>query len=340
MNLITIYYKRRDKSLFFDLMRTIDKLNVGFSWDNERSEVKISWEWSQKKEVSDLLFFLRKVFLDARIVMENSDEGAENFEKLPENIEEIRIIEEAEVPTEMLDDSMEISSMEAEVVSDIDEKVELVIQEELEYDESFKAETKKEEKIDEDDFSATAESSKLDVSDNLEETDQEQEKEEEENADVTGAKVLDSFAEVEPIHETENDEAIELITTAKPEATNSKDGLDKLLDDTFAEIVKKLVEDEDSLKPNKLKKIFAELNITSEALSWAVILAPSNLTNIDRLYELIARKMKKNVALIKVDVRKSFEKWMQKEHDDIWEKYPDIEVKDFLNTFRKENEKF
>lgn len=338
MNVITIYYKRRDRSLFFELMRTINNLNVGFTWDNERSEVKISWEWSQKKEVSDLLFFLRKVFLDVRIVMENSEEGAENFEKLPENIEEIRIIEEAEVPTEMLDDSMEISSMEAEVVSDIDDKVESVVQEQLECDEPLKAE--KEEKIEEDVFSATAESSKLDVSDNLEETDQEQEKVEEENADVTGAKVLDSFAEVEPIHETENDEAIELITTAKPEATNSKDGLDKLLDDTFAEIVKKLVEDEDSLKPNKLKKIFAELNITSEALSWAVILAPSNLTNIDRLYELIARKMKKNVALIKVDVRKSFEKWMQKEHDDIWEKYPDIEVKDFLNTFRKENEKF
>ena len=74
MNIITIFYKRRDPGKFFELMAVLDESAIRQRWDNANSTYKIFWEWPQKEDVLNLLTFLKETFLDARIAIENDVE--------------------------------------------------------------------------------------------------------------------------------------------------------------------------------------------------------------------------------------------------------------------------
>lgn len=322
MNYITIYYKRRDKNLFFELMRTINALNVGFNWNNACSEVKIYWEWNQKIEVVNLLGFLKKVFLDARIVMENSEEGIEVYNPLPkaEDIEEdsLQVEENIDMPKES------VESFEATLECNLDENKDLAITEEVfdeetQQEQSSSAEADAKESDDQIDTLALNSDTNFDSSDN---------KADECNLSVEVPDGSDFANDSSMCTQCEESN----ISYSNSVETTSSEDLETLLNETFGEIVEK-VGAEDCTKQEKIQKLLKELKMTSEILSLAMALTLSRVATVERIYGFISRKMRKNIALAKIELKKSFEKWIKAEYPNIVERYPTINVNDFLDIF-------
>ncbi len=348
-NKITILYGDRDQTKFFELMHVINELNVEFVWDNEHSKVVILWEWSQKDEVAKLLFFLRRIFLDARIIIETTSEENQKFEKLPENVEEVDVSSASCEHEHGIDNSQDafqepkndnvIESPVIEASQDLEEsgmeEITTTNIEETSCEKEMVDEKSENHNVDEEGLAVenlSEESEKIEgaTSENenvqkiciSEETDLKQEECNDEKVESHEENITQVFETVEKV--ASEDE--------------SKVTLNTVLEETFGDAIAKFLNPSTGSYDERLFHLCDELKINGEAFKRAISMA-SSAKSIDKIYDDIARQMKKNVALVRIDVRKSFEKWMKTNYASIAEMYPKIEAKDFLNIFRNENQK-
>lgn len=349
-NKITIHYGQRDQTKFFDLMHVINELNVEFEWNNELSTIVILWDWSQKDEVATLLFFLRRIFLDARIIIETTSEENQKFEKLPENVEEVDV-SSASCEHEHGSDSSQDTFQEPKDDNVIESPV---IETRQDSEESSKEETTttnveetsfEKEMVDEKsekhnvDEECLAEENLPERSEEIEDATSEDESVQKicipEEADL---KQEECNGEKEESHEENITQVSETVEKVASE-DESKVTLNTVLKETFGDAIAKFLNPSTGSYDERLFHLCDELKINGEAFKKAISMA-SSAKSIDKIYDDIARQMRKNSALVRIDVRKSFEKWMKTNYASIAEMYPKIEAKDFLNIFRNENQKY
>ena len=349
-NKITIYYGQRDQTKFFDLMHVINELNVEFEWNNEISTIVILWDWSQKDEVATLLFFLRRIFLDARIIIETTSEENQKLETLPENVEEVDV-SSASCEYEHGSDNSKDAFQEPKDDKIIESSVIETRQDSRESDEEKTTTTNLEEtSFEKEMVDEKSENCNLDeeclATENLPEKSEEIEEVTNEDESVQGICVPE---EANLKQEECNDEKVEsheenitqVSETVEKVASEdeSKVTLNTVLEETFGDAIAEFLNPSTGSYNERLFRLCDELKINGEAFKKAISMA-SSTKSIDKIYDDIARQMKKNVALVRIDVRKSFEKWMKTNYASIAEMYPKIEAKDFLNIFRNENQEY
>ena len=330
-NKITIYYGQRDQTKFFDLMHVINELNVEFEWNNEISTIVILWDWSQKDEVATLLFFLRRIFLDARIIIETTSEENQKLETLPENVEEVDV-SSASCEYEHGSDNSKDAFQEPKDDKIIESSVIETRQDSRESDEEKTTTTNLEE--------TSFEKEMVDEkSEEIEEVTNEDESVQgirvPEEANLKQEECNDEKVESHEENITQVSETVEKVASED----ESKVTLNTVLEETFGDAIAEFLNPSTGSYNERLFRLCDELKINGEAFKKAISMA-SSTKSIDKIYDDIARQMKKNVALVRIDVRKSFEKWMKTNYASIAEMYPKIEAKDFLNIFRNENQEY
>lgn len=349
-NKITIHYGQRDQTKFFDLMHVINELNVEFEWNNELSTIVILWDWSQKDEVATLLFFLRRIFLDARIIIETTSDGNEKFEKLPENIEEVDVSSVScdhehgsgnsqDTLQETKDDNVaESSAIEAGQNSEgsTNEEGTITNVEETSFEKEMVDEKSENHNVDEE---CLAVENLPEKSEEIEDATSEDESAQKicipEEADLKQEECNDEMQESHEETITQVSETEERVASEN----EIKVTLNKVLEENFGDAIAKFLNPSTGSYDERLFHLCDELKISGETFKKAISMA-SSAKSIDKIYDDIARQMRKNSALVRIDVRKSFEKWMKTNYASIAEMYPKIEAKDFLNIFRNENQKY
>lgn len=88
------------------------------------------------------------------------------------------------------------------------------------------------------------------------------------------------------------------------------------------------------------EKFCAAEEIKNESLCMAISLSFVGAPSYDCVFKAISKIKNKNPAMAKVEVTASFKRWLGKKYPQILNRYPNTELKAFLNLFRNENEKF
>ena len=375
MNVMTIFYEYRNPAKFFELMKIINESKVRLRWDNKNSIFKIIWDWPQKEDVINLLPFLKETFLGAKIRLENDIEGEEELSK--DNSIKIELVEKealepamniAEKNSEILPETMKNDVSEDltdEVVRDELTVVEISEKETEEKKTSCEEETPSakvetfEEPISVCDNDVNLESSEKEVEsatyiedDVKVETTKEAiltsddkitcedgENKVEEKSFTSLDKSIQETSKLTPSMETFEETSTDIIEKIESESIGNSN--DNLVDPThelevlLVSYIEKYNFDE---KFKESVESFCKDNgIRSEAFKRMFALSKS-APNLDLLYSGTARILKKNVALIKIDAKKTFEKWLKSVCPE--NKCPNANFIDFLNIFRKDGEKF
>ena len=377
MNIMTIFYEYRNPAKFFELMKIINEAKVKLRWDNKNSIFKIIWDWPQKEDVINLLPFLKETFLGAKIRLENDIEGEEELSK--DNSIKIELVEKEALEPAMniAEKNSEIlpEAMKNDVSEDLTDEVvrdELTVVENVELSE--KETEKKKTSFEEEATRAKAETFEEHISAGDNDVNLERSEETvahiEDDVKVETAKEAiltsdekitceDAENKVEEKSFTSLDESIQESSKLTPSMetfeNTSADIIEKIESESIGNSNDNLINPTHELEillvsyiekynfDEKFKESvdsFCQDNgIKSEAFKIMFALSKS-APNLDLLYSGTARILKKNVALIKIDAKKTFEKWLKSVCPEIFDKCPNVNVIDFLNIFRKDEEKF
>lgn len=356
MNIMTIFYKRRDPTKFFELIRLMASSDIKQKWDNEKSTFQIIWEWPQKEEVINLLSFFKETFLDATINIAND-------------------VDEARVSNEYA--SMKIEEVGKEdivITSENGNETEDTSNDDISFDIKTNFETAEEVKIAEVEIHTKEELGDVEPSAEAIATESKSEIPEEKSEEIHSDAVLeDNVAKIQGAVLEEKDSI--MVDEASVDETSCESPPNDHIDDSSKEkgSKKKKAKKEQVSKPpqeteatvscNPVEELRVLLTPVIEAYDFAGnfkdsaekfcmnqgikneafvrLFALSELApSMDVLYSGVARVIRKNVALTKIEVKKSFDKWLKSISPDIYEKCPGINVVHFLNIFRKDDEKF
>lgn len=302
-NLVRIDYMYRDHGQIVDLIQTIFTTDVVVEWNAKEQFILLIWKWHQEDEVKKLLQLIRERFKNMTISIENGDRE-ENANDKEEDVEEIKVSEVLEAPIPECE-----SAKEAECeTSDAETSLTPVDSVEI-----LNEETKEEEIA-------------PDVSKEVDEIP------EVSDENILACESVESKTEVEAENiESENIEAKNIA----PHIYSSKEyeaELKKLLGDLSKYDFKGDV-------PSVAAAFCSDYCIKSEMLKIAITIARIS-PDKEQLVKGIHKVTKKNIALVRVELNKSFKKWLSTEYPSFALSYPDIDVYSFLNIFREENRKF
>ena len=330
MNIITIFYRRRNPSKFFELMAMVDESPIKQKWENANSTYQIFWEWSQKEDVINLLSFLKETFLDARIAIEN-DAAEENV------VPEAKTVEIQDIQKNDIIKTSDSNECEDEADDDSEEE-EIPCEEDVN---NFN------------DYSNEEGSALCELSEKSEEIANEDDNEEVENVEVenvTISAVIEDVADGkdEKISEKiSNDtksveEPVEVTLINNEEVTSEE--IEKVVYNPDEELRRIFTPYFEKYKFNEnfcdsAEKFCADQGIKSEAFRRFFALSKS-APNITKLYAGVTRITKQNSALVKIEIKNCFEKFLKSIEPEIFDKCPEITINHFLNLFREENRKF
>ena len=361
MNVITIYYDKYEHSKFFELMRTIHNAKIKLDWDNLNSTFKIIWDWPQKGEVIKLIPFFKETFLDASIKVENDIEENDGETEADlmniEEVEENSIIEDEpdlEDYTEESDNTT-VDSDEFEHETDDEDIYDEVNEFEEDVDStSYDCDVDCEEEVNENICETKADDIEMDTNDEdsdfefVEVEDVVSESFDEEDSDgsndfedeevipcdssvVSTAEIEEEAEVVEEIPETVNEESFEC---AEEEVTyNPEEELSKV----FTPYIEKYDFNGDFEKA--VATFCKEQGIKSAPFISMFTLA--NLApNVNALYKGVFKiHSRMNSALVKAEISKTFKNFIKSTNPDILDKCPDVNVINFLNLFRSDDNK-
>ena len=308
MNKIIIYYDSYDiNSRLFELMRQINDLDIEVKWDDEKSQIEIAWNAGEEKLVDGLLEKFREVFPAKGITIrtlakENDSDDTKRIVVIPTSCGDI-------------DKTNDIASNEDVTSKGNADAVESTVVSEnhgiIENGDSGNA-------------NSCGDYEKEKVTDEIS-GNHASEKEE------TSLKQTEAKTEAQKTHAEEPSNVVET-------KEDDKLALDMILTETFGDTVFKFLNSSKGSYDERLSRLCDELKISGETFKKAISIA-SSAKSIDKIYDDIARMMRKNAALVKIDIKKSFEKWLKTNYASIAEMYPKIEVGNFLNIFRSESKK-
>lgn len=368
MNKVIIFYKSYDiNSKLFELMRIVSGLGMEFKWDNENSKIEISWEFGQESFVDQLLHRCKDVFPAKKITIEtlaNKENSCEEIRKVVVSPESTSKVEDTNSDyqndckfEEGASDNLQVEKEQSENEEAMEENESLEVTDTAEDAETNMTAEEQTTIVEE----ATASKNDKEI----------YEASERHNVE-TGKQTLEHSSEKseengDPISKEKNTEEVGIqkkadLSTEKSENSKTpkekkdevkfnekinkamdfgeKVALNLTLKETFGEAVRTYLDTQNgSSHDERLFKLCNELKITGDAFEKAISIV-SYSKSVEKVYDDVARKMKKNVALVKIEIRKSFDKWIKTNYASIAEKYPMIEVKDFLNIFRSDNQKF
>lgn len=340
MNKIIIYYDSYDiNSRLFELMRQINDLDIEVKWDDEKSQIEIAWNAGEEKLVDGLLEKFREVFPAKGITIrtlakENDSDDTKRIVVIPTSCGDIDKTNDT-ASNEDVTSKENADAVESTVVSENHgviengdsgnanscgdyekEKVTDEIsgnhaseKEETAVVETSPKESKEVEKV----FEERGSSTEVDIS------------------EETSLKQTEAKTEAQKTHAEEHSNVVET-------KEDDKLALDMILTETFGDTVFKFLNSSKGSYDERLSRLCDELKISGETFKKAISIA-SSAKSIDKIYDDIARMMRKNAALVKIDIKKSFEKWLKTNYASIAEMYPKIEVGNFLNIFRSESKK-
>lgn len=358
MNVITIYYDKYEHSKFFELMRTIHSAQIKLDWDNLNSTFKIMWDWHQKGEVIKLIPFFKETFLDASIKVENDIEENDGETEADlmniEEVEENSIIEDEPDFDDFTYESDDIATDSDEFEQEIKDDEEM-LDEVSEFEEDVDSISYDyEEEVNEDVCETETDDIEMDTNDesvelefvevedivsescDTEDSDGSDDFEDEEvipcdSSVVSTAEIEEEAEVVEEIPETVNEESFEC---AEEEVTyNSEEELSKVLtpyiekydfNGDFEKAVASFCK-EQGIKSAPFVSMFTLAN-----------LAP----NVNALYKSVFKiHSRMNSALVKAEINKTFKNFIKSTNPDILDKCPDVNVINFLNLFRSDDNK-
>ena len=316
-NVITIDYLYRDNGEITDLLFHIASSNVGFDWSSEKSRITIYWEPYQEEEVKKLLELVSKRFKEPTIIIKNEA----SYEYSEEEDTNVKSISQIEVTSTIVCESSEDEPSFEETIED-DENPEIIseeisVEEVVISDETNIIEAKEE---------CPTETIANDASIN-------------ENVYEESTNEEKSSKETEVIEEISTEETVtEDVDRKVDEDTSSKVEVSK---EELHEKLKQLFDGDSKYtfkEPEKdAEELCTNLEIKNETVKYALILTNASLTR-DSLISRLAKKFhKNNTALAGVALRGNFKKMMENKYPEILKEYPQINVFDFLNVFRKED---
>lgn len=347
MNKIIInYYSYDINSRLFELMRQINDLDIEVSWDDEKSLIEIAWNAGEEKLVDGLLEKFREVFPAKGITIrtlakDNDSDDTERIVVIPASCESIDKTDDiASNEDETLKENADVAK--STVVS---EKHDVIESGDSKNADSCVEESKtyeKEKVTDEIPENHASEKEETAVVGGSSKESEEVEEKLEEHGSSTEVDISEETSLKQPetkveVLGTHDEESLNTSTVAET-MEDGKRALNMILTETFGEAVFKFLNPSEGSYDERLSRLYDELKINGEAFKKAIFIA-SSTKSIDKIYDDIARMMRKNATLVKIDIKKSFEKWLKTNYASIAEMYPKIEVKDFLNIFRSESKK-